>query len=112
MNTNQFINTAILSSLPLSAEIFTLCNNFDYGKQLAKFGVVSDLHLKSTTDNYSNTDNINPGDGNGILDLYRALSAYKDENVDFVAVCGDIVRYDFNNYNSATLAINAILNAI
>lgn len=89
--------TSILSSLPLSAEIYTVNKEpADRGDLQAKFAVFSDLHLNK--DNGATTPD-NPGKGNGIEDFIRALSFCNGQGLDFAAVCGDIGdnAYEFND---------------
>lgn len=106
------LNSAVLSSLPLSAEIYTVNLESENEDLLtSKFAVFSDLHLNIRAGE-SLDDPYTPGKGNGRTDLARALSVCKNENISFLAACGDIgdAPNAFNTTNALLESVVAETN--
>lgn len=64
-------------------------------KVLYSIGVLSDIHLKDVNHGYADEDKID--DKFSLSDYQKALTFYKDNGVDFVAIAGDVVANNWRD---------------
>ena len=87
--------TEIVDSISLT-DSFKISSNF--GSKLYSVGLLSDIHIDG------NGDGNNSDSGNSVTDFQNALEYFNNtENVDFIAICGDITYYgyleDYQKFN-------------